>query len=126
MKGQIIKPVIDVIQKRIFLIRNTPAMLDIDMAWLYDVSLQDFLNMVVKKVALPNDFLLRLNEDEFPANRVIQDSFLYAVTENGILMMPALFTDEIYVDVNIALLRAVTAFRNQYSLKLVKAPGKLN
>ena len=101
-------------------------MLDIDMAWLYDVSLQDFLNMVVKEAALPNDFLLRLNEDECPANRVIQDSFLYAVTENGILMMPALFTDEMYVNVNIALLRAVTAFRNQHSLKLVKAPGKLN
>lgn len=126
MKGHIIKPVIDVIQKRIFLIRNTPVMLDIDMAWLYDVSLQDFLNMVVKEAALPNDFLLRLNKDECPANRAIQDSFLYAVTENGILMMPALFTDEIYINVNIALLRAVTAFRSQYSLKLVKAPGKLN
>lgn len=121
-----IKPSIDVIQKRIFLVRNTPVMLDIDMAWLYGVSLQDFLNTVVKEIALPNDFLLRLNADECPPNRAIQDSFLFAVTENGILLMPAIFTDEKFVDINITLLRAVTAFRNQYRLRLVKAQGKLN
>ena len=121
-----IKPSVDVIQKRIFLARNTPVMLDIDMAWLYGVSLQDFLNMVVKKIALPDDFLLRLSADECPSSRAIQDSFLFAVTESGILLMPALFSEEKYVDINIALLRAVTAFRNQYCLKLVKVPGKLN
>lgn len=96
------------------------------MAWLCGVNLQDFLNLVVKEIALPDDFLLRLYADECPSNRAIQDSFLFAVTENGILLMPALFTDEKYVDINITLLRAVVAFRNRYRLKLVKAPGKLN
>lgn len=120
------KPTIDVIQKRLFILRNMPAMLDIDIAWLYEVSLEEFLNKAVKEIALPDDFLLRLNANECPANRVIQDSFLYAVTENGILMMPALFPDEKYVEINIALLRAVTSFRSQYRLKIVRAPGKLN
>ena len=121
-----IKPTVDEIQRRMFLVRNVLVLLDIDIVWLFGVSLESFLKKAVKDVALPDDFLLRLREDECPANRAMQDSFLYAVTESGILMMPALFTDEMYVDVNIALLRAITAFRNQYSLKLVKAPGKLN
>ena len=102
-----IKPTIDEIQRRIFLVRNVPALLDIDIVWLYGVSLQLFLNKAVKDIALPGDFLLRLRPDECPANKAIHDSFLYAVTESGILMMPALFPEDKYIDINIALLRAV-------------------
>ncbi|MDD5347329.1 MAG: ORF6N domain-containing protein [Candidatus Omnitrophica bacterium] len=126
MEKQISKPAVDEIQKRIFLARNTPVMLDVDVARLYGLPLQAFLNMAVKETKLPDDFLLRLSENECPANRAIQDSFLYAVSESGMLMMPTLFSDERYVEINIALLRAVAAFRKKYRLRLVKAQGKLN
>jgi hypothetical protein len=75
-----IKPSMDVIQKRIFLVRNTLVMLDIDMAWLYGVNLQDFLNLVVKEIALPNDFLLRLNADECPSNSKSYSGFFSRFT----------------------------------------------
>jgi len=126
MKEHSVRPSIDMIRKRIFPARDTLVMLDIDIAWLYGVSLQSFLQMAVKEAKLPDDFLLRLSADECPAHRALQDSFLYAVTERGILLIPALFPHERYIDINIALLRAVAAFRSRYRLKPVKAQGKLN
>jgi hypothetical protein len=116
---------VSVIRSKIFVVRHVPVMLDIDVAALYGVSLTDFLNLVAKDAALPADFLLRLQPDELPHTKASRDSFLYALTESGLLMMPALFVEEEYVGRNIALLRAIKEFYS-YQLKVIESDSRLN
>lgn len=111
------------IEKSIFLIRGHKAMLDADLAELYQVSTK-VLNQAVKRNEdrFPVDFMFQLTPEEFTALRsqiVTLDSgrgrhrkyLPHAFTEQGVAMLSSVLRSKRAVSVNIEIMRAFVRLR---------------
>ncbi len=114
---------IEVIEKRIFLIRGHKVMLDRDLAELYGVLTKAF-NQAVKRhrSRFPSDFMFRLNRAELkdwrsqivtsnPAARMSLRRPPSVFTEHGILMLSSVLNSERAIQVNIQIMRAFVSLR---------------
>ena len=124
---------VQLIERRIYLIRGQKVMIDFDLAELYGVSTRQFNQQVTRnKSRFPEDFMFRLTKEEAEILRsqfVISRSDLrsqfatsstghggrrylpYAFTEQGVAMLSSVLNSEQAIEVNIAIMRAFVRLR---------------
>ena len=112
----------ELIENKIYLIRNKKIMLDSDLAELYDVETK-VLNQAVKRniARFPEDFMFQLNKEE--ASGLSRSQFVtlkrgqnikylpHAFTENGVAMLSSVLNSERAIQVNIQIMRTFTKIR---------------
>jgi hypothetical protein len=112
-----------VIEQRIYLVRDQKVMLDEDLAELYGVLTKRLNEQVTRNLdRFPDDFMFQLTREEALALRS-QNATLKsrrghhrkyvprAFTEHGILMLSSVLRSERAVQVNIAIMRAFVRLR---------------
>lgn len=122
---------IQIIQKKIFIIRGQRVMLDKHLSEMYGVPTKS-INLAVKRNIrrFPTDFMFQLSKEEFEDLRLqIETSswggsryLPYAFTEHGITMLSSVLKSETAINVNIAVVRAFI-FLKQYNsdIKLLQS-----
>ena len=111
----------NMIEQKIFLIRNHRVMLDRDLAKLYGVSTK-VLNQAVKRNIrrFPEDFMFRLEKSEknelvtiCDRLRILKHSTVtpHVFTEQGVTMLSSVLNSERAIDVNIAIVRVFVKLR---------------
>ena len=112
---------VEVIERKIYLIRGQKVMLDRDLAQLYDVETRA-LNQAVKRniKRFPEGFMVQLKNSEaeqlvsqnvIPHKKYLGGSLPYAFTEQGVAMLSSVLNSERAVQVNIAIMRAFVKLR---------------
>ena len=112
---------IEVIERRILLMRGHKVMLDRDLASLYQVK-PIALRQAVKRNSnrFPADFVLRLTTDEaeglvsqnvIPSRRSLGGFLPYAFTEQGVAMLSSVLRRDRAAMVNIAIMRMFVRLR---------------
>ena len=116
----------ELIERKIYLIRNKKVMLDSDLAKLYDVETK-VLNQAVKRniARFPKDFMFRLNKEEalelsrsqiVTLKRGQNIKYLpHVFTENGVAMLSSVLNSERAIQVNIQIMRTFTKIREMLS-----------
>jgi hypothetical protein len=116
---------LEVIERRILVLRSTKVMLDTDLASLYDVP-TGVLNQAVKRnrARFPADFMFRLNPTEAEAVADLRSQSVisnlrrggrryapYAFTEQGVAMLSSVLNSDRAIVVNIGIMRAFVRLR---------------
>jgi hypothetical protein len=112
---------IELIERRIFLIRGHRVMLDRDLAVLYEVKAIALRQQVKRNIdRFPADFMFQLSNQEtndllsqnvIPSQRSLGGFLPYAFTEQGVAMLSSVLTSKRAVQVNIAIMRAFVRLR---------------
>jgi phage regulator Rha-like protein len=117
---------VQLIERRIYLIRGQKVMLDSELAELYGVSTKVF-NQAVKRNRdrFPRDFMFQatLAEANSLRSQIVTSNqgrggrryLPYAFTEQGVAMLSSVLTSKRAVQVNIAIMRAFVRFRELLS-----------
>jgi len=132
---------IEIIQRRIYEIRDQKVMLDFDLSELYEIETR-VLNQAVKRNInrFPQDFMFQLNEIEFTnlKSQFVTSSWggtrklPFAFTEQGVAMLSSVLHSSKAIEVNISIMRAFVYFRKlilsnkELSNKLVAMEEKYN
>jgi hypothetical protein len=119
---------LEVIQNKIFEIRECKVMLDFDLALLYDIENRVLKQAVRRNIQrFPEDFMFELTETELHSLRsqivTLKSSgrgqhskyMPFAFTEQGIAMLSSVLNSEKAIEINISIIRAFVTFR-QFSL----------
>src|SRR5882724_11512935 len=114
---------IQLIERRIYLIRGQKVMLDSDLAELYQVETRA-LNQAVRRNLdrFPEDFMFQLSEQELenwrsqivmsnPTSRMGLRRPPYAFTEHGVAMLSSVLNSVRAVQMNILIIRAFVQLR---------------
>ena len=113
---------VEVIERRIYLIRSQKVMIDSDLAELYQVP-SKALNLAVRRNSMrfPGDFMFQLSQEEADSlwfqietsktGRGGRRYLPYAFTEQGIAMLSSVLNSGRAVLVNIAIMRAFVKLR---------------
>jgi hypothetical protein len=113
---------VQLIERRIYLIRGHKVMIDVDLAELYDVPTYR-LNEAVKRNRrrFPSDFMFHLSKKEAESltsqfaiskkGRGGRRTLPYAFTEQGVAMISSVLKSERAIEVNIAIMRAFVKLR---------------
>ena len=113
---------VEIIERKIYLIRGHKVMLDSDLAELYEVETKVLLQAVKRNVQrFPEDFMFQLNDQEFMNLRsqfVTSSSghggrryLPYVFSEQGVAMLSSVLNSERAVQVNIAIMRTFVKLR---------------
>jgi hypothetical protein len=117
---------VEVIERKILLIRRQKVMLSTHLAELYAVETRA-LNQAVKRNInrFPKDFMFQLNNSEadqlvsqnvIPHKKYFGGSLPYAFTEQGVAMLSSVLNSERAIHVNIAIMRAFVKLREILSI----------
>ena len=119
---------LQIIQNRIFEIRGQRVMLDSHLAELYEVETR-VLNQAVSRnsARFPSDFMFQLTDNEYEIltsqiviakkdNRGGRRSLPYVFTEQGVAMLSSVLRSEKAIGINIAIMRAFVAIRQNLSI----------
>lgn len=112
---------LEVIERRILLIRRQKVMLSTHLAELYDVETR-VLNQAVKRniSRFPEDFMFQLNTSEaeqlvsqnvIPHRKYFGGTLPYAFTEQGVAMLSSVLNSGRAIKVNIEIVRAFVCLR---------------
>jgi len=116
----------DVIERKIYIVRNQKVMLDSDLAALYGVTTFN-LNKAVKRnpKRFPEDFMFQLAADEYDSlkfqigisnkGRGGRRTMPYVFTEQGVAMLSSVLNSERAVQVNIGIMRTFVSMRKMLS-----------
>jgi len=113
---------VQLIERRIYLIRGQKVMIDFDLAALYGVTTSRLNERVTRnRMRFPEDFMFRLTKDEAENLRsrfAISSSgyggrryLPYAFTEQGVAMLSSVLNSDQAIEVNIAIMRAFVRLR---------------
>ncbi len=113
---------VELIERRIYLIRGQKVMLDSDLAELYQVETRALVQAVKRNPnRFPEDFMLQLTQEEADCLRsqsVISNvgrggrRYLpYAFTEHGVAMLSSVLNSDRAVQMNILIIRAFVKMR---------------
>jgi hypothetical protein len=117
---------VEVIERRIYLVRAQKVMLDSDLAGLYQVPTKVF-NQAVKRnlERFPEDFMFQLTSDEarnlrshFVTSRIGHGGSRYVpfvFTEHGVAMLSSVLKSKRAVQMNILIVRAFVKLREMFS-----------
>ena len=118
---------LQLIQQKIYAIREMHVMLDRDLAKLYGIEVKQ-LNLAVKRniKRFPSDFMFQLNKEENDSlrfhfetlknSRGTHSKYLpYVFTEHGIAMLAGILNSETAILVNIEIIRAFIALRKYFN-----------
>lgn len=112
---------VEVIEKKILIIRGHKVMLDKDLAILYGVKpirLREQVKRNIKR--FPDDFMFQLNEEEIdfmvshfaiPSRKHLGGYKPYVFTEQGVAMLATVLNSERAIQVNIEIMRAFVKLR---------------
>jgi phosphopentomutase len=117
---------VELIERKIYLIRGNKVMLSSDLAELYGVETRA-LNQAVKRniQRFPKDFMFQLNDSEaeqlvsqnvIPHKKYFGGSLPYAFTEQGVAMLSSILKSEQAIKINIAIMRAFVKLRELFSI----------
>jgi hypothetical protein len=114
---------LQVIQSKIYEIREYKVILDEDLAQLYGVTTSNLNKAVKRNISrFPDDFMFQLNNAKF--SLIFQNGtsswggrrhLPFAFTEHGIAMLAGLLNSQTAIEMNIQIVRAFVALR-QYAL----------
>ncbi|HKG77776.1 MAG TPA: ORF6N domain-containing protein [Pyrinomonadaceae bacterium] len=113
---------VQLIERRIYLIRGQKVMIDFDLAELYGVTTSRLNEQVTRnRKRFPDDFMFRLTTEEAESLRsqfAISSTgrggrryLPYAFTEQGVAMLSSVLNSEQAIEVNIAIMRAFVRLR---------------
>jgi len=126
---------LDVIQHKIYTIRNQKVILDFDLALLYAVETRVLKQAVRRNLnRFPADFMFELTREEWntlitvcdnlPKNIKFSPKTPFAFTEQGISMLSSILRSDTAIHINISIIRAFVQLRklalshSEISLKL--------
>jgi hypothetical protein len=110
---------VELIERRIYVIRGHKVMLDRDLAGLYEVETK-YLNLAVRRnrQRFPEDFMFQLTDDEILRLQLAKSSshgvrryHPYVFTEHGVAMLSSVLHSERAVQMNILIIRAFMKLR---------------
>ncbi len=109
-----------VLENKIYFLREQKVMIDSDLAELYEVETR-VLNQAVtrNKERFPEDFMFQLNKDEWDnlKSQIVISSYggrrtlPFAFTEHGVLMLSSVLNSSKAIQVNIQVMRIFTRIR---------------
>ena len=113
---------VQLIERRIYLIRGQKVMLDFDLSELYGVTTSRLNERVTRnRKRFPEDFMFRLTKEEaeslrsqFAISKVGRGGRRHlpnAFTEQGVAMLSSVLSSEQAIEVNIAIMRAFVRLR---------------
>jgi hypothetical protein len=111
---------IEVIQKKIYLVRGRNVMFDFDLAGLYRVETKVLIQSVKRNLRrFPQDFMFQLTKEEFHnlRSQIVTSSwggrryFPYVFTEQGVAMLSSVLNSDQAIEVNIQIMRVFTKLR---------------
>jgi hypothetical protein len=112
---------IEVVEKKIYVIRGMKVMLSIDLANLYGVEPRVLVQAVKRNdERFPDDFMFQLNPEEFKnlKSQIVISSWggirraaPYAFTEQGIAMLSSVLRSKRAIQANIAIMRSFVKLR---------------
>lgn len=116
---------VEMIERKIYLIRGEKVMLSMHLAELYGVETRA-LNQAVKRNIhrFPEDFMFQISELEaeqlvsqnvIPHRKFFGGSLPYAFTEQGVAMLSSILNSEQAIKINIAIMRAFVKLRELLS-----------
>jgi phage regulator Rha-like protein len=116
---------IEIIERKIFLIRGHKVLLDSDLAELYNVEVKQLKRQVRRNITrFPEDFMFELQKDEYDSlrshfgalKRGEHVKYLpYAFTEQGVAMLSSVLNSQRAIEVNIQIMRAFVKLREMLS-----------
>ena len=116
---------VEVIEKKIILIRSEKMMLDADLAVLYGVETKLLVRAVKRNIdRFPVDFMIQLDKEEYEnlrcqlgtSSRWGGRRYLpYAFTEQGVAMLSSVLNSERAIKVNIEIMRSFVRLRQMLS-----------
>jgi len=111
----------EIVESKIYLLRNEKIMLDSDLARLYNVETKQLKRAVNRNIdRFPDDFMLRLTGEEYRVLRCQtgtlekgqHSKYLpYAFSEQGIAMLSSVLNSKRAILVNIQIIRTFTKLR---------------
>lgn len=127
---------LQVIQDKIFNIRNQKVMLDFDLAELYQVETRVLKQAVRRNLKrFPTDFMFSLSKEEWselitncdnlPKNIKFSPSTPFAFTEQGVSMLSSVLKSDIAIEINISIIRVFVQIR-QLALSHTELSEKLS
>jgi len=114
---------VEIIERRIYLIRGHKVMLDRDLAELYEVETR-VLNQAVRRNLdrFPEDFMFALTRDEIMnlsqiviSSRIKHAPNVFVFTEQGVAMLSGVLNSGRAIQVNIAIMRTFVKLREMLS-----------
>ncbi len=134
---------VEVIEKKIFLIRGQKVMIDRDIAEMYGVETKRLNEQVRRNIKrFPEDFMFQLSNEEFEnwksqiatsnSDKMGLRRRPYAFTENGVAMLSSVLTSDRAIEVNIQIMRTFTRLKtlalenNELKAIISKIENKLN
>ncbi len=113
---------VEIIQHKIYLIRGSKVMFDIDLAMLYGVETKVLIQAVKRNLRrFPSDFMMQLSQKEYASLRsqIVTSKkgrggrryLPYVFTEQGIAMLSSVLNSNRAIDVNIQIMRIFTQLR---------------
>ncbi len=112
---------VEMIERKILLIRGEKVMLDADLAELYGVEVKQLKRQVRRNIGrFPADFMIQLSKEEYEflrrhfgtLKRGEHSKYLpYAFTEQGVAMLSSVLNSDRAVKVNIEIMRAFVKLR---------------
>ena len=114
---------VELIEKKIYLIRGHKVMLDRDLAELYEVETR-VLNQAVRRNLdrFPEDFMFALTRDEIMnlsqiviSSRIKHAPNVFVFTEQGVAMLSGVLNSGRAIQVNIAIMRTFVKLREMLS-----------
>ncbi len=112
---------VEMIERKIYLIRSHKVLLDSDLAELYSVEVKHLKRQVKRNITrFPEDFMFELQKEEYDSLRSHFGTLKrgehtkyppYAFTEQGVAMLSSVLNSERAIHVNIAIMRAFVKLR---------------
>ncbi len=111
---------VEIIERKILLIRGKKVILDADLAELYGVETKALKRSVKRNIdRFPEDFLIQITSAEFESLRYHFGTskrggvryLPYAFTENGVAMLSSVLNSKRAIQVNIQIMRTFTRLR---------------
>jgi phage regulator Rha-like protein len=112
---------VEIIERKIYLIRGHKVLLDSDLAELYGVEVKQLKRQVRRNInRFPEDFMFQLQKEE---NESLRSHFgtlkrgehakylSYAFTEQGVAMLSSVLNSDRAIEVNIQIMRAFVKLR---------------
>ncbi len=132
---------VEMIERKIYLIRGEKVMLSSDLAELYGVEPKVLIQAVKRNIErFPEDFMFQLSNQEFTnlKSQIVTSSWggvrranPYAFTEQGVAMLSSVLRSKQAVQVNIAIMRAFVKLREilstnkELAIKLAQLERKM-
>jgi hypothetical protein len=116
---------IEIIERKIYMIRGHKVLLDSDLAALYGVEVKQLKRQVRRNIhRFPEDFMLQLQKEEYESLRSLFGALKrgehakylpYAFTEQGVAMLSSVLNSDQAIEVNIQIMRAFVKLREMLS-----------